>query len=72
MFLFLDMPTLKVRIIIISLPTDPKKFYRLPVQQKLKMPLSNITLLLKTENFKNSKTKFFLLYDQCNVVMTAE
>ena len=72
MFLFLDMPTLKVRIIIISLPTDPKKFYRLPVQQKIKMPLSNITLLLKTENFKNSKTKFFLLYDQCNVVMTAE
>ena len=72
MFLFLDMPTLKVRIIIISLPTDPKKFYRLPVQEKIKMPLSNITLLLKTENFKNSKTKFFLLYDQCNVVMTAE
>ena len=72
MFLFLDMPTLKVRIIIISLPTDPKKFYRLPVQEKIKMPLSNITLLLKTENFKNFKTKFFLLYDQCNVVMTAE
>ena len=70
--LFLDMLTLKLRIIIILLTDPPEKVLPMPVQQKRKMPLPNIILLIKTENFENSKTKFFLLYDQCNVVMTTE
>ena len=37
MFLFLDLSTLKLRIIILR-PTDLKWFYRLPVKQKIKLP----------------------------------
>ena len=38
-FLLLDLPTLKLKIIINILPTDWSKiFFRLPVQQKIKLP----------------------------------
>ena len=54
-FLFLDIPTLKLRIIIIILPTERPDIPWLLVQQKIKLSSPKVKVVLGLSNYATKK-----------------